>query len=62
MARAALAVLEARARSGADLDGCDGVLRRHIAEALVHRRSTIGAHADHERRVEEGARAGLPAW
>ena len=46
------------ARTIADLDGCDGVLRRHIAEALVHRRSTIGAHADHERRAEEG----LPAW
>ncbi len=31
------------ARTIADLDGCDGVLRRHIAEALVYRRSTVGA-------------------
>ena len=52
------------ARTIADLDGCDGVLRRHIAEALVHRRSTIGAHADFERRDEgrtEG-RTGAPAY
>ena len=46
------------ARTIADLDGCDGVLRRHVAEALVHRRSTIGAHAEPERHAE----AGLPAW
>jgi magnesium chelatase family protein len=52
------------ARTIADLDGCDGVLRRHIAEALVHRRSTVGAQADFER--QDGGRAGhrteTPAW
>ncbi|NBB51663.1 ATP-binding protein, partial [Rhizobium sp. CRIBSB] len=37
------------ARTIADLEGCDGVLRRHIAEALVYRRSTIGAQGDFER-------------
>jgi magnesium chelatase family protein len=37
------------ARTIADLDGCDGVLRRHIAEALVYRRSTVGAQGDFER-------------
>ena len=40
------------ARTIADLDGCDGVLRRHIAEALVHRRSTVGAQADYDRPPE----------
>ena len=37
------------ARTIADLDGCDGVLRRHIAEALVYRRATVGAQGDFER-------------
>jgi len=39
------------ARTIADLDGCDGVLRRHIAEALVYRRSTVGAQGDFERQA-----------
>ena len=34
------------ARTIADLDGCDGVLRRHIAEALVYRRATMQAGRD----------------
>ena len=38
-------------RTIADLDGCDGVLRRHIAEALVYRRSTVGAQGDFERQA-----------
>ena len=29
------------ARAIADLEGATGVLRRHIAEALIHRRSTL---------------------
>lgn len=48
------------ARTIADLDGCDGVLRRHIAEALVHRRSTVGAQGDFERQA--GHTAGAPAF
>ena len=39
------------ARTIADLDGCTGVLRRHIAEALIYRRNTVGAEADFDRRV-----------
>jgi magnesium chelatase family protein len=39
------------ARTIADLDGCDGVLRRHIAEALVYRRATVGAQGDFERQT-----------
>jgi magnesium chelatase family protein len=39
------------ARTIADLDGCDGVLRRHVAEALIYRRNTVGAEADFDRRV-----------
>ena len=38
------------ARTIADLDGCTGVLRRHIAEALIYRRTTVGAEADFDRR------------
>ncbi|RZJ89528.1 MAG: ATP-binding protein, partial [Brevundimonas sp.] len=34
------------ARTIADLDGCDGVLRRHIAEALIYRRATVTARGD----------------
>ena len=48
------------ARTIADLDGCDGVLRRHIAEALVYRRSTVGAQDDFERQASH--RAGTPAF
>lgn len=39
------------ARTIADLDGATGVLRRHIAEALIYRRATVGAEADFDRRV-----------
>ena len=44
------------ARTIADLDGCDGVLRRHIAEALVYRRATVGAQGDFERQTVPDAR------
>ena len=49
------------ARTIADLDGCDGVLRRHIAEALIYRRSTVGAEADYDRQVATKP-SSLPAW
>ncbi|RZJ78481.1 MAG: hypothetical protein EON88_34105, partial [Brevundimonas sp.] len=39
------------ARTIADLEGCDGVLRRHIAEALIYRRNTVGAEAEYERQA-----------
>lgn len=39
------------ARTIADLDGATGVLRRHIAEALIYRRATAGAQADFDRRT-----------
>ena len=39
------------ARTIADLDGANGVLRRHIAEALIYRRNTVGAEADFDRRL-----------
>ena len=48
------------ARTIADLEGSDGVLRRHIAEALIHRRSTVGAQGDFERQA--GQRSGTPAY
>ena len=35
------------------LDGAMGVLRRHIAEALIYRRATIGAEGDFDRRVAQ---------
>jgi magnesium chelatase family protein len=47
------------ARTVADLEGASGVLRRHIAEALIYRRSTLGAEADFNR---QAARETLPAW
>lgn len=47
------------ARTIADLDGCDGVLRRHIAEALLYRRTTVGAQGDFDRQT---ARTGAPAF
>mgnify|MGYP003638972679 CR=1 FL=1 len=34
------------ARTIADLEGADGVVRRHVAEALVHRRATVGTRFD----------------
>jgi len=37
------------ARTIADLEGATGVLRRHIAEALIYRRTTVGAQGDFER-------------
>jgi magnesium chelatase family protein len=48
------------ARTIADLDGCDGVLRRHIAEALVYRRTSVGPQGDFERQA--GAKIGTPAF
>jgi magnesium chelatase family protein len=57
------------ARTIADLEGSTGVLRRHIAEALIYRRASTGAQDDFDRQQarREGAnsdpaRAGLPAW
>ena len=40
------------ARTIADLDGCDGVLRRHIAEALIYRRNTVSAEDQFERQTQ----------
>ena len=37
------------ARTIADLDGSAGVLRRHIAEALIYRRTTVDAQGDFDR-------------
>ena len=48
------------ARTIADLDGRDGVVRRHIAEALVYRRSTVGAQGDFERQTDR--RTDAPAF
>jgi magnesium chelatase family protein len=48
------------ARTIADLEGSTGVLRRHIAEALIYRRSTVGAQADFER--QDGGRLVVPTW
>ena len=48
------------ARTIADLEGATGVLRRHIAEALIYRRTTVGAQDQFERRQD--ARTVLPAW
>jgi magnesium chelatase family protein len=48
------------ARTIADLEGATGVLRRHIAEALIYRRPTVGAQAEFER--QHGGRTGVPAW
>lgn len=39
------------ARTIADLDGATGVLRRHVAEALIYRRTTVGAQAEFDRRA-----------
>ena len=43
------------ARTIADLDGVDGVMRRHVAEALMYRRSSVGAHGDFDRQVSRRA-------
>lgn len=45
------------ARTIADLDGSDGVLRRHIAEALIYRRSTVDAQGDFDRQAANHAPA-----
>ena len=37
------------ARTIADLDGSTGVMRRHIAEALIYRRTTVDAQGDFDR-------------
>ncbi len=39
------------ARTIADLEGSTGVLRRHIAEALIYRRTTVGAEASFDRQT-----------
>ncbi len=48
------------ARTIADLDGCDGVLRRHIAEALIYRRATVAAGGGLD--TASGASAPAPHW
>jgi magnesium chelatase family protein len=48
------------ARTIADLDGADGVLRRHIAEALIYRRAT--AEADGASHRPGAAATPLRAW
>lgn len=50
------------ARTIADLEGCDGVLRRHIAEALIYRRTTVGAEDQFDRQVSAHGRRDAPAW
>ena len=48
------------ARTIADLEGATGVLRRHVAEALIYRRATVGAQAEFDRRAApRGAAYGL---
>ncbi|CAN5361251.1 YifB family Mg chelatase-like AAA ATPase [soil metagenome] len=49
------------ARTIADLEGADGVLRRHIAEALIYRRTTVGAQADFDRQIDART-SQVPAW
>jgi magnesium chelatase family protein len=52
------------ARTIADLEGSTGVLRRHIAEALIYRRSTVGAQGDFERQSGGvgGGQVGMGAY
>ena len=50
------------ARTIADLEGADGVLRRHIAEALIYRRTTVGAEAQFDRQTAAHGRSEIPAW
>ena len=45
------------ARTIADLDGADGVLRHHVAEALIYRRAGLMAQGDFERRQAHRAQA-----
>lgn len=49
------------ARTIADLDGCDGVRRRHIAEALIYRRATQDAGRGLDVRPPVDAPS-TPAW
>ena len=46
------------ARTIADLEGADGVVRRHVAEALVHRRTPVGPDPDLGIRSVPGLSAG----
>ena len=48
------------ARTIADLEGSTGVLRRHIAEALIYRRTTTLAQGDFDRAAAPAP--SLPAW
>ena len=48
------------ARTIADLEGATGVLRRHIAEALIYRRTTTEAEGDFDRQAAH--RSSIPAW
>lgn len=48
------------ARTIADLDGSTGVLRRHVAEALMYRHTTVGAQGDFDRQVSH--RSDAPAY
>ncbi|MBB5745171.1 putative ATPase with chaperone activity [Brevundimonas variabilis] len=48
------------ARTIADLEGSTGVLRRHIAEALIYRRTTVGAEASFDRQVS--SRSPAASW
>ena len=41
----------------ADLEGADGVLRRHVAEALIYRRAGPAAQADFDRRQAQIAQS-----
>ncbi|WP_122467643.1 YifB family Mg chelatase-like AAA ATPase [Brevundimonas lutea] len=50
------------ARTIADLEGSTGVLRRHIAEALIYRRSTAQAQGEFDRAQATAAAPTLPAW
>ena len=45
-----------------DLEGADGVLRRHIAEALIYRRTTVGAEAQFDRQTASHGRNDVPVW
>jgi len=49
------------ARTIADLEGADGVLRRHIAEALIYRRTTVSAQDQFDRQTASHG-SGVPAW
>ena len=48
------------ARTIADLEGTTAVLRRHIAEALIYRRTTVGAEVAFDRQIS--ARGPAAAW